>query len=169
MVLLQEHWYHNKLYLCILNKLLFDLIWFDLICTRFDILIILWLSNRLSNITGLDFMGLRWRSRQSKRLSPLRSWVRFSLWTHVKRVSQPSAESRGFSPGAAVSSDRASCYLLTLQSYKKYNNDWRYGQQDMSPMCRPTWYNTISRHTGCPQKSDTIEIISLFLRALSRS
>ena len=33
---------------------------------------------------------------QSKRLSPLRSWVRFSLWTHVKRVSQRSAESRGF-------------------------------------------------------------------------
>jgi hypothetical protein len=35
-------------------------------------------------------------------------------------------------------------YLLTLQSYKKYNNDWRYGQQDMSPMWRPTLYNTIS-------------------------
>jgi hypothetical protein len=27
------------------------------------------------------------RSRQSKRLLPLRSWVRFSLRTHVKRVS----------------------------------------------------------------------------------
>ena len=49
---------------------------------------------------GKTKLGLRWRSRQSKRLSPLRSWVRFSLRTHVKRVSQRSAESRGFSPGA---------------------------------------------------------------------
>jgi hypothetical protein len=31
---------------------------------------------------------------------------------------------------------------------EKYNNDWRYGPQDMSPMwIRPTWYKTISRHT----------------------
>ena len=42
------------------------------------------------------------------RLSPLRSWVRFSLRTHVKGVSQRSAESRGFSPGAPVSSHRES-------------------------------------------------------------
>jgi hypothetical protein len=34
--------------------------------------------------------------------------VRFSLRTHVKRVSQRSFESRGFSPAAPVSSDRAS-------------------------------------------------------------
>jgi hypothetical protein len=47
-----------------------------------------------------------WCSRQSKRLSPLRG--RFSLRTHVKRVSQRSAESRGFSPGAPVSSHRKS-------------------------------------------------------------
>jgi hypothetical protein len=52
---------------------------------------------KLSLITGI-----RWRARQS--LSPLRSWVRFSLRTHVKRVGQRSAESRGFSPGAQVSS-----------------------------------------------------------------
>jgi hypothetical protein len=30
----------------------------------------------------------RWRSRQSKDLSPLRSWFRFPLRTHVKRVRQ---------------------------------------------------------------------------------
>ena len=35
--------------------------------------------------------------RQSKRLLSLRSWVRFSLGTQVKRVSQRSAERRGFS------------------------------------------------------------------------
>ena len=46
---------------------------------------------------------LRWRSRQSKRLSALRWWLRFTLWTHVKKVSQRSVESRGFSPGAPVS------------------------------------------------------------------
>jgi hypothetical protein len=51
---------------------------------------------------------LRSRSRQSKGLSLLSSWVRFSLRTHVKRVSQRSAESRGFSPGAPVSSHRES-------------------------------------------------------------
>jgi hypothetical protein len=45
---------------------------------------------------------------RSKRLSPLRWWVRFLLWTHVKRVRQRSAESRGFSPGAPVSSHRES-------------------------------------------------------------
>jgi hypothetical protein len=50
------------------------------------------------------FRGLRWRSRQRKRLSPRRLWARFSLRTHVKRVGQRSAESRGFSPGAPVSS-----------------------------------------------------------------
>jgi hypothetical protein len=43
------------------------------------------------------WMRLGRRSRQSKRFSPLSSWVRFSLWTRVKRVSQHSAESRGFS------------------------------------------------------------------------
>ena len=42
----------------------------------------------------------QWRSRQSKRLSPLRSWVRFSPRTHVKSVCQRPAESRGFSRGA---------------------------------------------------------------------
>jgi hypothetical protein len=47
-------------------------------------------------------LELRWRSRQSKLLSPLRSWVRFLLRTHVKRVSQRSDESRGFSPGTPV-------------------------------------------------------------------
>jgi hypothetical protein len=49
-----------------------------------------------------------WHNRQSKGLSPLRSWVRFSLRTHVKRVSQRFAESRGFSPGAPVSPHRES-------------------------------------------------------------
>jgi hypothetical protein len=38
----------------------------------------------------------------------LRSWVRFSLRTLVRRVSQRSAECRGFSPGAPVSSRRES-------------------------------------------------------------
>ena len=52
-------------------------------------------------------VGLRWRSGQSARLSPLRLRVRFSVIpsrtqcsTHVKRVSQHSAEGRGFSPPA---------------------------------------------------------------------
>ena len=52
--------------------------------------------------------GFPWRRRQSKRFPPLSSWVWFSLWTRVKRVSQRSAESRGFSPGAPVSSYKAS-------------------------------------------------------------
>jgi hypothetical protein len=47
-------------------------------------------------------------NRQRKHLSPLRSWIRFLLRTHVKRVSQRSVESRGFSPGALVSSHRES-------------------------------------------------------------
>jgi hypothetical protein len=53
--------------------------------------------------------GLRLRNRLCKRLSPPRSWVRFSLRTHeayVKRVSQRSTESRGFSSGTPVSSHR---------------------------------------------------------------
>jgi hypothetical protein len=55
-------------------------------------------------------LRLRWRNRQGKDLSPLRSWVRFSLRTRVKRVRQRSAESRGFSPGTPVSSHRE-CWL----------------------------------------------------------
>ncbi len=55
-------------------------------------------------------MGLRWRICQSARLSPLLTWVQFPLATtydsYVKRVSQRSAESRGFSPGTPVSSHR---------------------------------------------------------------
>jgi hypothetical protein len=54
-------------------------------------------------------MGLPWYSRQSKHLLPLRSYrfgSRYGLkWTHV---SQRSAESRGFSPAAPVSSHRES-------------------------------------------------------------
>ena len=48
-----------------------------------------------------------WRCRRSKRLSPLRSWLRFSLYrlTRVKKVSQRSVESHWFSP---VSSHRES-------------------------------------------------------------
>ena len=46
--------------------------------------------------------GLWWRICQSARLSPLLTWVQFPLGTtydsYVKRVSQRSAESRGFSP-----------------------------------------------------------------------
>jgi hypothetical protein len=49
---------------------------------------------------------VRWRCRQSKHLSPLRSWVRFSLWTHVKRV--VNALPKVVSPGAHVSSLRES-------------------------------------------------------------
>ena len=47
---------------------------------------------------------LRWRSLQSKRLSPLKSWVRFLL----RKYDQRSAESRGLSPVAPVSSNRES-------------------------------------------------------------
>jgi hypothetical protein len=46
---------------------------------------------------------------QNERLPPLRSWVRFSLRTldtYVKRVSQRSTETRGFSPCTPVSSHR---------------------------------------------------------------
>jgi hypothetical protein len=53
-----------------------------------------------------SYKELQWRNRQSKRLSPLRAWVRLSLRTHVKRVCQRSVESRGFPPGAPVSSHR---------------------------------------------------------------
>jgi hypothetical protein len=57
-------------------------------------------------------MGLWWHSRQRNRLSPLGLQVQVSLWTHawthVKRVCQRSAESRGFSPGAPISSHRES-------------------------------------------------------------
>jgi hypothetical protein len=63
---------------------------------------------RILLIFLLDSLGLRWRSRQSKRLSPLSLWVSFSLQTHVKRVSQRSAECCGFSPGAPVSSHKES-------------------------------------------------------------
>ena len=53
-----------------------------------------------------DFWGLRWGNHQSARLSPLISWVQIQLGTtydsHVKRVSQRSAESRGFPPGTPV-------------------------------------------------------------------
>ena len=47
-----------------------------------------------------------WRSHQGKRLSPLSEIVGsiLPIRTHVKRVGQRSAESRGFSPGAPVSS-----------------------------------------------------------------
>jgi hypothetical protein len=55
-------------------------------------------------------LGLRWRNRQSKRFSPLRSWAQFWLRfnsgyglmhdTFVKRDSHRSTESRGFSPGS---------------------------------------------------------------------
>jgi hypothetical protein len=31
---------------------------------------------------------------------------------------------------------------MIQKCYKIYNNDWRYGQQDMSPMWRPTWYKS---------------------------
>ena len=44
---------------------------------------------------------------EGKRLLPLRSWVKHLFWIHdtyVKRVSQRSTESRGFSPGTMVSS-----------------------------------------------------------------
>jgi hypothetical protein len=51
-------------------------------------------------------MRFLWHNRQSKRLSLLRSWLRFPLRTHhtyVKRVCQCSTKSRGFSPGTPVS------------------------------------------------------------------
>ena len=58
----------------------------------------------------ITLKGLRWRICQSARLSPLLTWVQFPLGTtydsYVKRVSQRSAESRGFSPGTPVSSHR---------------------------------------------------------------
>ena len=61
------------------------------------------LEKRLKIYKPSMHLGPPWRNRQNNGLSPLSSWVRFSLRTHVKRVSQRSAESRGFSPGAPVS------------------------------------------------------------------
>ena len=49
-----------------------------------------------------DLWDTRFRSRQSKCFSPLRSWVQFSLQNH-ERVCQRSTKNRGFSP---VSSHR---------------------------------------------------------------
>ena len=72
---------------------------------------------------GIITMGLWWRNRQGKRLSPLRSLVRISVRTrhiHVRRVSQRSAESRGFSPGTPVpptcNVDRVCCRSRTILS-----------------------------------------------------
>ncbi len=49
-------------------------------------------------------------SSERARLSPLLTWIQFPLGTTydscVKRVSQRSAERRGFSPGTPVSSHR---------------------------------------------------------------
>jgi hypothetical protein len=56
-------------------------------------------KNSRLNFNARGFLGT-----VVKRLSPLSSWVGFLLRTRVKRVSQRSAESRGFSPGAPVSS-----------------------------------------------------------------
>ena len=55
------------------------------------------LSTTIGSMSGQG--GLRWCN----------TWVQFSLQTHdtyVKRVSQHSTESRGFSPGSLVSSHR---------------------------------------------------------------
>ncbi len=63
-----------------------------------------------SSLTTIKLSGLRWRICQSARLPPPLTWVQFPLGTtydsYVKRVSQRSAESRGFSPGTPVSSHR---------------------------------------------------------------
>ena len=73
---------------------------FSLLCLR---------GLNLTNLLSI-LMGLRWRICQSARLSSLLTWVQFPLGTtydsYVKRVSQRSAESRGFSPGTPVSSHR---------------------------------------------------------------
>jgi hypothetical protein len=55
------------------------------------------------------YNGLWWRNRLSKRLSSLRSWVRFSrqthdIYCHGKRMIQRSTESRGFSSGTSGTS-----------------------------------------------------------------
>jgi hypothetical protein len=52
------------------------------------------------------YIGRRWRNRLMKRLWSQRSWVRFSLRArdaYVKRISQRSTESHGFSSGTSVS------------------------------------------------------------------
>jgi hypothetical protein len=79
--------------------------------------------SRVESITKLELsrgiwsspshaMGLWWHSRQRNRPSPLGLQVQVPLWTHawthVKRVCQRFAESRGFSPGAPISSHRES-------------------------------------------------------------
>ena len=68
-------------------------------------------------------MGLWWRNRQGKRLSPLRSWVQISVWTrytHVRRVSLRSAKSRGFSPGTPVSS-HLKCWHGLVEDQDRYS------------------------------------------------
>ena len=69
----------------------------------------LWADHVLGEINAEILRGASVaQSSEPKRLSPLRTWVRFSLRTHVKRVCQRSAESRRFSPGAPISSHRES-------------------------------------------------------------
>ena len=62
-----------------------------------------------SNGVGLLCSILCFGASLAQSSLPLRLWVRFSLRTHntyVKRVSQRSTESRGFTPGTPVSSHR---------------------------------------------------------------
>jgi hypothetical protein len=56
----------------------------------------------------LEYRTWGFGSRQTKRISPVGLGVRFSLRFYVTRIGQRSAKSRGFSPGARVSSHRES-------------------------------------------------------------
>jgi hypothetical protein len=46
-------------------------------------------------LQAVQAIGLRWRSHQSKRLSPMRSWVRLSRCSCEKRQSTLCRKSRG--------------------------------------------------------------------------
>jgi hypothetical protein len=75
-----------------------------------------------------------WHSRQSKRLSPQGLWVWFSLRTHVKRASQCSAESRGFSPDALVSSHKESWQGGLGTGHKVTAIGWAGGKSQILPI-----------------------------------
>ena len=74
-------------------------------------------------------------SERAARLSPLLTWVQFPLGTsydsYVKRVSQRSAESRGFSPGTPVSSwltDEIEDDQISISGYVIQRKDRTHGR-----------------------------------------
>ena len=81
-------------------------------------------------------------SERAARLSPLLTWVQFPLGTsydsYVKRVSQRSAESRGFSPGTPVSSwltDEIEDDQISISGYVIQRKDRTHGRGGVHDVC----------------------------------